>query len=379
MHGVYTKDTTGASPCRTMRKNWIYITLLCLIIALNVLPRLGKQEAKEAFKSESAQEAPDTFFMGFTEAQEKSKKIENAAKKNFPLYLFYIFVNTLIVFMLLAGIAVDGYLISGWLRKKPFFQKTQNPELPRWKIAEVFKIIILAFAASYIFLLLLTFFAGAFQAATGTKIEFYKNEHFRMVFDTIVLDFIFFLVILRFLWAGHRKKLADIGFAVKNLAKNIFYGVSGYAGVIPVIFTIGALVYAALNFFKIIPPPQPIVGLFLAEKNIVIILASSLIAAVFGPVIEEIFFRGVMYNAVKRRLGVFRAILITGVLFSFLHTHAFEYFLVGFIPITILGMALAYLYEKTGSLIPSITLHILNNTGSVCMVFLFKYFNSLAG
>ncbi|GAG50583.1 unnamed protein product, partial [marine sediment metagenome] len=39
----------------------------------------------------------------------------------------------------------------------------------------------------------------------------------------------------------------------------------------------------------------------------------------------------------------------------------------------------AYLYEKTGSLIPSITLHVLNNVGSVSMVFLFKYFNSLAG
>ena len=145
----------------------------------------------------------------------------------------------------------------------------------------------------------------------------------------------------------------------------------------PVILIFGILVYILLNVLNIKPPPQPIVGLFLAEKNIALVLISSIIAAVFGPIIEEIFFRGVMYNAVKRKFGVFVGILITSVLFSFLHTHAMTYFLVGFIPIMILGMALAYLYEKTGSLIPSITLHIMNNMGSVVMVFLFRYFNNL--
>jgi len=351
-----------------VKKNWIYIALLCLMIALNVLPRLGKKEVKEGLGSGSVKKAPETLFVGFTEAQERSKKIETAVKKNFPLYLFYMFANTLIVFIFLAGLGMDGYLISRRLRKKDFFQKTQNTPPPRWEISEVFKIAILAFAASYVFLMLLSFFMNVS-----------KDEHFRMVFDTIILDLAFLFVILKFVRVDHRKKLSDLGLSMKNLGKNIFYGISGYAGVIPPILIVGVLVYILLNFLKIKPPPQPIIGLFLAEKNLALILVSSLIASVFGPIIEEIFFRGVMYNAVKRKLGVFRAILITSALFSFLHTHAFEYFLVGFIPIMILGMALAYLYEKTGSLIPSITLHVLNNVGSVFMVFLFKYFNSLAG
>ena len=141
----------------------------------------------------------------------------------------------------------------------------------------------------------------------------------------------------------------------------------------------GVIIYILLNLLKIKPPPQPIVGLFLAEKNMTLILVSSAIAAVFGPVVEEIFFRGVMYNAVKRKLGVFWGIVITSVLFSVLHTHAPQYFLAGFLPIAILGAVLAYLYEKTGSLIPSITLHVLNNVGSIFMVFLFKYFNNITG
>ena len=174
------------------------------------------------------------------------------------------------------------------------------------------------------------------------------------------------------------KKMASLGLMRKNLGRGVLYGIMGYIGIIPIIFSIGTVVYVILNVLKLKPPPQPIVGLFLAEESAALIFVSSVIAAVFGPVIEEIFFRGVMYNAVKRRLGIFWAVMITSVLFSFLHTHAMTYFLVGFILITILGIVLAYLYEKTGSLVPSITLHILNNVSSVCMVFLFKYFSNLS-
>jgi len=360
-------------------KNRIYIALLCFIMALNIMPIFDRRGAKGPVEGESVKDQKASLFVGFTDAQAKSKTIESTVRKNFPLYLFYIFINALVVFIFFAGLTVDGYLIFGWLKKKNFFKKTQNSDPPRWEVAEVFKIVILALAASYVFLILFTFIAGFLQTGTGAKNGFHKGEHFRMIFDTIVLDGILFLVILKFVRVNHRKRLANLGFASKNLAKNIFYGVFGYIGVAAPVFLVGAFVYVVLNFMRIIPPPQPIVGLFLMEKNIALILVSSLIASVFGPVIEEIFFRGVMYNAVKRRLGVFGAILTTSVIFSFLHTHAFEYFLVGFVPITILGMALAYLYEKTGSLVPSITLHVLNNVGSVFMVFLFKYFNGLAG
>jgi membrane protease YdiL (CAAX protease family) len=41
----------------------------------------------------------------------------------------------------------------------------------------------------------------------------------------------------------------------------------------------------------------------------------------------------------------------------------------------ILGILLAYLYEKTGSLVPSITVHITHNLASLFMVFLVKALN----
>jgi membrane protease YdiL (CAAX protease family) len=45
-------------------------------------------------------------------------------------------------------------------------------------------------------------------------------------------------------------------------------------------------------------------------------------------------------------------------------------------PIMALGVLLAYLYEKTGSIIPSITVHVIHNVGTVFMVFIAKYLNT---
>ena len=359
-----------------MKKNWIYIVLLCLIILINVLPRFGeKEEPLDEVNIES--EETRTLFVDFEEAQRRSKKIEEVLKNDLPMRIFYTSINSLIVFIFLLGLVANGYFILSLFKKKRIFQRIHNINPPDWKIGEVFKIIILGLTFSYIFFMIISFLKGFLEPITGSEFVFFSNENFRMIFHTIILDFIIFLVILKFLWNVHKARLADLGLVKDNMARNIFYGISGYVAVMPVILIIGIVAYILLNILELAPPPQPIVGLFLMEKNVALVFISSVIASVFGPVIEEIFFRGVMYNAVKRKLGVFWGIFITSILFSFLHTHAFTYFLVGFIPIAILGGVLAYLYEKTGSLIPSITLHILNNVGSVIMVFLFKYFNSL--
>jgi membrane protease YdiL (CAAX protease family) len=97
------------------------------------------------------------------------------------------------------------------------------------------------------------------------------------------------------------------------------------------------------------------------------LLYTSLFAAIAGPIIEEIFFRGFFYSAVKKYIGVFWATLITAAMFAGLHAH-----LVGFMPIFALGILLAYLYEKTGTLVSSITVHVIHNVGMVLLVFFVK-------
>ena len=112
---------------------------------------------------------------------------------------------------------------------------------------------------------------------------------------------------------------------------------------------------------------QVVVDLFMRQSNPAFLIYTGIFAAIAGPIVEELFFRGFLYNAFKKYAGVFWSTIITAVLFAGLHAHA-----VGFFPIVVLGLALTYLYENTGTLVPSITLHAIHNLSMVLLVFLAK-------
>jgi membrane protease YdiL (CAAX protease family) len=103
------------------------------------------------------------------------------------------------------------------------------------------------------------------------------------------------------------------------------------------------------------------------EKNTMFLFYTSLFTAIVGPFIEELFFRGFMYNALKKFTGIFWATMLTAAVFAALHTNV-----IGFFPILALGIVLAYLYEKTGSLVSSITVHMIHNLSMVMFIFLVK-------
>lgn len=77
--------------------------------------------------------------------------------------------------------------------------------------------------------------------------------------------------------------------------------------------------------------------------------------AVSAPLTEEIFFRGVLYRALRNRLNVTRAALLGGVLFGLIH--ATTYPLDTLPPRMAFGVIACLLYERTGSLLPGIALH----------------------
>jgi membrane protease YdiL (CAAX protease family) len=96
-------------------------------------------------------------------------------------------------------------------------------------------------------------------------------------------------------------------------------------------------------------------------------LAAALIlsVAVSAPFFEEVFFRGFFYQALRRYLRTWPAITLTGGLFALVHPGAFQQVLI--FP---LGLLLAYLMEKTGSLIPCMTVHFLVNASSLILLLL---------
>jgi membrane protease YdiL (CAAX protease family) len=84
-----------------------------------------------------------------------------------------------------------------------------------------------------------------------------------------------------------------------------------------------------------------------------------LLIAIAAPFSEELCFRGMLFGGLRERLPVVPAALIAGVVFGLLHAFTG---LSAVPPLAILGVIFCLLYEKTGSIVPGILLHALNNS-----------------
>ena len=78
-----------------------------------------------------------------------------------------------------------------------------------------------------------------------------------------------------------------------------------------------------------------------------------------APISEEVCFRGMLFGGLREKLPRIAAALVSGLIFGGLHA------LTGVSavpPLIVFGFLLALLYEKTGSIVPGILLHMLNNS-----------------
>jgi membrane protease YdiL (CAAX protease family) len=78
---------------------------------------------------------------------------------------------------------------------------------------------------------------------------------------------------------------------------------------------------------------------------------------IFAPVFEELAFRGLLFAILRRRFRFLPAALISASIFAIAH----GYGLVGFISVLWSGLLWAWMYEKTGSLLPGMLAHAINN------------------
>lgn len=84
-----------------------------------------------------------------------------------------------------------------------------------------------------------------------------------------------------------------------------------------------------------------------------------LLIVVLAPISEEICFRGMLFGGLRTKLPLIPAALVGGLVFGALHA------LTGITavpPLIVFGFLLCLLYERTGSVVPGIVLHMLNNS-----------------
>ena len=87
-----------------------------------------------------------------------------------------------------------------------------------------------------------------------------------------------------------------------------------------------------------------------------LVLLFGVFMGIVGPFFEEVLFRGFLYQALRKRTGVLWGIVLTSVIFAVLHVHWIALF-----PIFLLGVILNLLFEKTGSILPGVVMHMTHN------------------
>jgi len=95
------------------------------------------------------------------------------------------------------------------------------------------------------------------------------------------------------------------------------------------------------------------------DENAATAVIAGLLIVVVAPLCEELFFRGFFFGGLREKLPFPIAAGVSAVLFGLVHLTAAN--LVAGLQLAFLGLVLAAVYERTGSLWSSIAIHATNN------------------
>lgn len=109
--------------------------------------------------------------------------------------------------------------------------------------------------------------------------------------------------------------------------------------------------------------PQDLIALFTQTKSPFVIAGMLLVACVLAPIYEELLFRAGLYRFVRQKLGRTPALLISGACFGAMHANW-----AGFLPLAVLGILLALVYEATGSIRVAVIAHGLFNLNTIILL-----------
>ena len=123
------------------------------------------------------------------------------------------------------------------------------------------------------------------------------------------------------------------------------------------VFAVVAIAAAALIFGKDAIPANPWERLP-GSNHLASTVAFLLMAISVGPVSEEVFFRGFLYNALRRRCPTSVALVLQALVFSLMHAYGIGHSVIAFF----LGLGLAVIYDWRKTLLAPIFVHCIQNS-----------------
>lgn len=141
------------------------------------------------------------------------------------------------------------------------------------------------------------------------------------------------------------------------------YAVGTLLVALPILILISLGWMELLRTFGLPDEPQDLIALFTQIKSPFVVAGMLLVACVLAPIYEELLFRAGLYRFVRQKLGRTPALLVSGASFGAMHANW-----AGFLPLAVLGMLLALVYEATGSIRVAIIAHGLFNLNTIILL-----------
>ena len=179
-----------------------------------------------------------------------------------------------------------------------------------------------------------------------------------VIITATVMSGTFAITAISFSTVLYRQQLSTLGFVKICGFKPYAFAI----GMWLIALTILMIWIAALSWLKLdflLPPETAQQVMDEAGGSLITTL---ILVGIIGPIAEEIFFRGFVLPGLVKQFGVVRSLLLSSFLFGIFH---FDPGAV--VPTFTLGLALGWVYLKTGSIWPAIFAHGLHNSLAIMM------------
>lgn len=164
-----------------------------------------------------------------------------------------------------------------------------------------------------------------------------------------------------------RRKINQNNLGFLNVGKGLLIKSAAIALLMmPIIGLIAALIQWILGR----PIYNPQLEFIVPDKfSLVTAGAMLLVTGFIVPVAEELYFRAVLYQALRKHFGVWIGALISSLIFGALHG---EISIAG--ATFVMGLVLVYFFEISGSIWPSVLIHVLNNSLKLVAIYIMLAF-----
>jgi len=214
----------------------------------------------------------------------------------------------------------------------------QKSSLPAWKLEESLAILVFIF-------LINNFLAFLLKSLGFFKLPPLAYFSITNLLQTASILFFVWLVV----FVKYKQDWSVLGLGPAGWQRAFKQGLWAGLGIFFVVAWAGAFLE---RLFPVSAELQPFARMVLEAETGSEMFLLFFLGAVLAPLGEEVYFRGFLYPSLKRHLGIFGGIVVSGMVFGMLHFDLFRFF-----PLALGGIGLAFLYEKTRSLYSCIAAH----------------------